>query len=108
MSIHIEVQELYVSTLRKFKEKRNRYMFDNLKNIEFMEFFVKCVYMVIFNITESTKNGHTDLCIASCSFDLVFRFLLDYDFQNTNKDCHCDYFTLQINIFKDNGWKLPF
>jgi len=89
----------------------NRDAFNLFKNLEFMEYFTKCIIHLMRQISLGTSHGHTQDCLVRCSFDLIFRYLFDLNYipvllSKLEEDICSDYLNLQLNIFKDAGWCL--
>ncbi len=113
--IQNRVEYMYVKTLERIKTKL-RQPFEltdlekdvliSMKNVKFMEYFVRWVMNIIKYINVSSIQGHTLDCLVRCSFDLVFRFVFDINYIPINigdEECR-DFLDLQLKIFRDCGY----
>ena len=118
------VEYMYFKTLEGIKKKYLELgyrdlkdAYKQLKSVKFMDFFVDWIMHVMSKITLKTSKTHTTNCIVRATFDLVFRYAIDLDVQafrleqRNEQGSKCsetcsEFMELQIDIFKDNHWKL--
>lgn len=79
-----------------------------LRDTEFMDYFINWTMKVMSKIFLKSTIGHTIDCIVRATFDLVFRYAIDIDCVPVNLgNSKCDDLVkLQFSIFSDNLWYL--
>lgn len=113
------VEYMYVKTLQRIKLKiKNatikkakdiqKDIYNTMRNVAFMEFFVKWIMGIMKTILTKSVKGHTTDCIVRCSFDLVFRYAFDINYIpfNLEKESCEDFLDLQLEIFRNCGWNI--
>jgi len=125
------IKLLYSSTLDIFKLKLQKYCLElptadqqrqidlfilipevnatlqHLENEEFMNYFIDWNIKLLEQIRFITIIKHTEECIIRATFDIIFKYAFDFEYQISFSCCTTDEFKkLQFNILNDCLWKI--
>jgi hypothetical protein len=100
------MNELYINLLKINHQVISYDVLDNMLDPDFIYFFNGLIDKIIKNIKKKTYFNHTHECIKICTYDLVLKYLFDFEyFKVPEHDCH-DFFRLQYHIFRDNKFRI--
>lgn len=117
---------IYLNTLDKFEEKYEYYQnkkelnkedifcknevketIDILKNKEFELYFLKLGHNILDKIRYKTVSEHSNYCVIRAVFDILFKFVIDFEYKLFFLCCNSDDFKLlEFEILRDLRWKI--